>query len=241
MESTWRICVVVPVYNHGLTVRDVVRGARQAFDVIAVNDGSTDATAAVLAAEKDIVVVTLKTNEGKAAALTRGFGEARELGFTHAITIDADGQHPVDALDTFAALSRRFPKACIIGVRNLRVERAPLLRRVSNAMSNLFFKLETGLSLRDTQCGFRVYPLERIAALPVRSAKYAYELEVMVRAAWAGMELIPCAVRTDYSAPTSRLSHFHPLHDFFRVARIHLQLSWERLLPGRAMHEKPKC
>jgi len=249
MDPTPRICVVIPAYNHGLTVREVVRGARRHFEVIVVDDGSTDSTATVLAAERGITVATLTPNQGKAAALINGFAKARQRGFTHAITIDADGQHPVDALPQFAEMCRRHPRACIIGVRDLRVERAPILRRASNALSNLFFRLETGLPLRDTQCGYRVYPLDRIAGLPVRAKRYAYELEIIVRAAWAGMELVPCAVRSDYSAPTSRLSHFHPLRDFARVARVHLQLTCERLarklspaqqLPGseRAPHPK---
>lgn len=233
MQAAWRICVVVPVYNHQLTIREVIRGARENYEVIVVNDGSTDGTGAVLAAEKDVVILTLDANRGKAAALTAGFRKARELGFTHAITIDADGQHPVGALDEFARLSRRFPQACIIGVRDLGVEHAPLLRRFSNTLSNIFFRIETGVPLCDTQCGYRVYPLERIQKLAVQSDKYAYELEVMVRAAWAGIELIPCAVRTDYSAPTSRLSHFHPLRDFGRVAQVHLRLTWARLRAGR--------
>ena len=120
-----RLCVVVPVFNHGHTVQQVVREAKSRFPVIVVNDGSTDETPSILAAETGITVVTLPSNQGKAAALCAGFDRAEELGFTHAITIDADGQHSTAELDAFAAACRREPEAFIIGVRDLKKEGAP--------------------------------------------------------------------------------------------------------------------
>src|SRR5437867_4221175 len=107
MESEPRICVVVPVYNHCLTIQQVVRGAKATLSVIVVDDGSTDQTAEVLAAESGITLLTLAQNQGKAAALKAGFAKAEAMGFTHAVTIDADGQHPVEALGNFAAACRK--------------------------------------------------------------------------------------------------------------------------------------
>jgi uncharacterized protein (DUF2062 family) len=203
----------------------VVEGAKRQFPVIVVDDGSTDQTPAILAEEKDITVVTLPQNRGKAAALKAGFAKAEALGFTHAITMDADGQHPVGALPDFARACRNNAAALIIGVRDIKAAGAPLLRRVSNALSTFWFKFETGGRLDDTQCGFRVYPLKRTGPLAVRSSHYAYELEVMVKAAWAGIPLIAQPVQVDYAGRTSRLSHFHPWKDFIRVARVHSRLS----------------
>ncbi len=225
MDAKPRICVVVPVYNHGLTVRAVVAGAKTHFPVIVVNDGSTDRTRSALAEEPGIVRIDFPKNRGKAAALTAGFEKAIELGFTHAITIDADGQHPVAALPSFADACRSHPEAFIIGVRDLKAEGAPRARRWSNALSTFWFKFETGSNLSDTQCGYRVYPLRELQNLTVGSDRYAYELEVMAKAAWAGIPLIACMVRTDYAAPTSKLSHFDPVRDFWRIARLHSRLS----------------
>ena len=220
------------MYNHGLTVQRVVRAAKLAFPVIVVNDGSTDQTAGTLAQEEGICVVTLAENCGKAAALQAGFAKAEEMGFTHAITLDADGQHPVEALPAFAAACRRNPQAFIIGVRDLKAAEAPRRRRFSNALSTLCFKFETGVNLEDTQCGYRVYPLAAARSLRVRANRYAFELEMMVRAAWAGIPLVPLPVQADYAALTSRLSHFHPWRDFVRGARVHLRLAaqapWKR-------------
>ena len=220
-----RICVVIPVFNHGLTIQRVVRGARAHFPLIVVNDGSTDDTPALLAQETHLTVVALPANRGKAAALKAGFVRARELSFTHAITLDADGQHPTEAIPAFAAACHGQPDALIVGVRDLRQAGAPFARRATNALSNFWFRVETGVRLADTQCGYRCYPLEAVGELRVKSERYAYELEVLVRAAWAGLPLVPVPVQADYGAPTSRLSHIHPLRDFTAISWLHSRLS----------------
>jgi glycosyltransferase involved in cell wall biosynthesis/uncharacterized protein (DUF2062 family) len=222
-----RICAVIPVYNHGLTVRQVVEGAKSFLPVIAVNDGSTDGTATALAQVTGITVVTLRSNQGKAAAIQAGFARAVDLGFTHAVTLDADGQHPTAALPKFIGACQRQPEALIIGVRNLRKEGAPWSRRFSNGLSTFWFKVETGVRLTDTQCGFRVYPLAAVFRLRVRSRRYAWELEVMVQAAWAGVPLVAQPVASDYHAPTSRLSHFRPGRDMAEISLVHSRLGFQ--------------
>jgi glycosyltransferase involved in cell wall biosynthesis len=224
-----RICVVIPVFNHGLTVQSVVRGAKAVLPVIVVNDGSTDATTAALAAETGITMVTLPRNLGKASALRAGFASAEELGFTHAITIDADGQHSTSGLADFASACRRQPEALIIGVRDFKKAGAPLVRRMTNELSTFWFKFETGLPLADTQCGYRCYPMAALRPLRVTSGRYAYELELLVKAAWAGVPLVAQAVEADYAAPTSRLSHFRPWRDMMEMSWLHLTLSLQAL------------
>jgi uncharacterized protein (DUF2062 family) len=230
MSGGPRICVVIPVYNHGLTVQSVVRGAKAILPVIAVNDGSTDATPAVLEAERAISIVTLPRNQGKGAALRAGFARAEELGFTHAITIDADGQHPASALADFAAACRRQPQAFIIGVRDLAKAGAPFARRATNRLSTFWFKFETGVRLADTQCGYRCHPLEALRPLRVTSGRYAYELEILVKASWSGVPLVAQAVEADYAAPTSRLSHFRPWRDLAEISWLHSKLSLQACL-----------
>ena len=224
MIDSPRICVVIPVYNHGLTVQSVVRGAKATLPVIVINDGSTDATPAVLEAEREIFLITLPRNQGKAAALRAGFARAEELGFTHAIAMDADGQHPVSALVDFAAACRRQPQAFIIGVRDLAGAGAPFARRATNSLSTFWFKVETGVRLADTQCGCRCYPLAALRPLRVSSGRYAFELEIMVKAAWAGIPLVALPVEADYAAPTSRLSHFRPWRDMAEISWLHSRL-----------------
>jgi uncharacterized protein (DUF2062 family) len=223
MADAPRICVVVPVYNHALTVGRVVREARASFPVIAVNDGSTDETGRVLAELPEINVITLPQNQGKGAALQAGFAEAAKRGFTHAITIDADGQHSTAALPEFAAACRLHPEVLITGARDLVKEGASWPRRFTNDLSTFWFKVETGVPLTDTQCGYRCYPLGSVNRLCVKARRYAYELEVLVKAAWAGIPLLARPVSADYTAPTSRLSHFNPWSDMMQMSRLH---SW---------------
>jgi uncharacterized protein (DUF2062 family) len=220
-----RICVVIPVYNHGLTVQRVVRDALAAFPVIAVNDGSTDETPAMLAAEPGLTVITLPRNQGKGAALRAGFAKAAALGFTHVITMDADGQHPTQALAGFAAACQREPGAFIVGVRDLKQARAPWARRATNALSNFWFRFETGVRLADTQCGYRAYPLAAVGQLRLTAERYAFEVEILVKAAWAAIPLLPQPVEADYAAPTSRLSHFHPWRDMAAMSWLHSRLA----------------
>ncbi len=227
MTQEPRICVLVPVYNHALTVGQVARAARRYYPVVVVDDGSTDGTAAVLAADPECEVVTLPLNQGKGAALEAGFARAAELGFTHAITIDADGQHPVNEIPLLAEACRRQPEAMIIGVRDLKAAGAPFPRRFSNGLSTFWFRRETGVPLTDTQCGFRCYPIESTRKLRIRSPRYAWELEIMVRAAWAGIPLVAQPVGVDYAAPTSRMSHFDPWRDFLQISRLHSRLAMQ--------------
>jgi uncharacterized protein (DUF2062 family) len=225
MPGEPNICIVIPVFNHSLTVGRVAREARDYFPVIVVNDGCTDDTGKVLAAESGISVITLPRNQGKGAALRAGFAEAERRGFTHAITIDADGQHATRELPAFASASRRQPEAFVIGVRDLVKENAPRGRRITNNISTFWLKVETGVALADTQCGYRSYPLKTINRLRLKSQRYAYELEVMVKAAWAGIPLLAQPVSADYAAATSRLSHFHPWRDMARISLLHSRLS----------------
>ncbi len=242
------LCVVIPVFNHALTVGRVVREARAYFPVIAVNDGCTDGTGGILAAETGITVVTLPRNQGKGAALRAGFAAAEKLGFTHAITIDADGQHAAGELPLLADASRRQPDALIVGVRDLVQANAPRGRRLTNDLSTFWFKMQTGVPLTDTQCGYRSYPLRAIARLRVTSQRYAYELEVMVKAAWAGLSLAAQPVTADYAAATSRLSHFHPWRDLARISLLHSRLAtaafcvparWRKLAATGGLHGLP--
>jgi len=225
MSPEPNICIVIPVYNHCLTVGKVVSRAKDFIPVIVVNDGSTDDTARILALEPGTEVITLPQNQGKGAALRAGFAEAERLGFTHAITIDADGQHSANELPLFIAACRAQPEAFVIGVRDLVKENAPRGRRITNDISTFWFKVETGIRLRDTQCGFRCYPLKAINRLRIKTGRYAYELEVMVKAAWAGIPIVAQPVSADYAAATSRMSHFDPWRDMIRISHLHSRLS----------------
>ena len=219
-----RFCAVIPVFDHADTAVEVARAAAAMLPTIVVDDGSSDGVSEKLAPLRGVEIIRHERNLGKGAALRTGFARAAEAGFTHAITIDADGQHSPEDIPRFMEASRAAPEAIIAGVRDLARDRAPFGRRLANAFSNFWFRVETGLKLKDTQCGFRCYPLHLVRRLRTKRERYAYELEVLVRAAWAGIAITQLPIAADYERPGSRKSHFHPLLDFLRISRLNFCL-----------------
>ena len=215
--------------NHGVPPSDGGSGRAAATPTPSEAQGrrnlSVTEAGSFLQSNTGAIVVTLPRNQGKGAALRAGFAEAVRRGFTHAITIDADGQHSPDELPLFIAASRKQPEAFVIGVRDLVRENAPRGRRITNDISSFWFRVETGIRLPDTQCGFRCYPLDSISRLRLKTERYAYELEIMVKAAWAGIPIVAQPVSADYAAATSRMSHFDPWRDMLRISHLHSRLS----------------
>ncbi len=219
-----RPCVLIPVYNHASTLPAVVEAAAAQLPVIVVDDGSTDGAADWLKTRGDIRWTAHERNRGKGEALRTGFRLAAEAGFTHAITIDADGQHLPKDIPAFVQLCRERPEAVLVGVRDFAAAGAPSDRHAANRVSNFWFYAITGARLGDTQCGFRCYPLELVNSLITRAGRYGYELELLVRAAWAGRPLLPTPVGVLYSEQTVRGSHFRPVVDVLRIARLNARL-----------------
>ena len=219
------ICVIIPTYNNAGTVADVVSRA-QAFcqDVFVVLDGCTDDTLTRLEAlpEKPRCIV-IGRNKGKGNALKEGFRHAREAGFAYAITLDADGQHYPEDIPLFLEANRRNPGALIVGRRQgLKDAVRSKGSRFANAFSNFWFFLQTFIPLKDTQTGYRLYPLKRIWG-PF-SARYEAELALLVFSAWRGVPLVSQDVRVYYPQREERVSHFRPIADFARITLLNVFL-----------------
>jgi uncharacterized protein (DUF2062 family) len=217
-------CILIPCYNHSTTVAAVVADAQKFAPVIVVDDGSTLPLPTLPGAE----LVKLEKNVGKGAALRAGFQRAMELGYTHAITMDADGQHYAEDLPKFLEAIQAQPESFIVGVRDLAAAGCPGHRQNSNAVSSFWFRVETGVRLKDTQCGFRGYPLALVKKLFIKSQRYAYELEFMVRAAWVGTAVVALPVKCTYHDGI-RSSHFRPVVDLWRITSMNIKLvlqSW---------------
>ena len=144
-------CVILPVFNHAASLAMVARGALAHCPVIIVDDGSTDRPPAL----DGVTLIRFEHNRGKAAALQAGFAKAGKLGYTHAITMDADGQHFAEDVPKFLTEASRQPAALLVGVRDFSAAGAPARRRRANSFSNFWFWAATGVRLDDTQCGFR--------------------------------------------------------------------------------------
>ena len=225
-----KVCVVMPTYNNGGTLRDVVEHTLSyCADVIVVNDGCTDNSAEILASFGErITVVDYGRNRGKGYALKQGFNKAKAMGFAYALTIDSDGQHFPEDIPLFVEALEQHPGALIVGSRNLNQENMPGGNTFANKFSNFCFKVQTCISLPDTQTGFRLYPLHHLPR--IFSARYEAELALLVFSAWRGIDLVPIQVKVCY--PEDRVTHFRPFWDFFRISVLNTVLCVVALVYG---------
>lgn len=228
------ICVVIPTFNNAATLAAVVSDVLTYTDsVIVVNDGSTDATADILDSFGNrIHTVTLTRNSGKGSALKAGFREARRLGFRTAITIDSDGQHLASDIPAFVKVIVERPGAIIIGERDLSGVDINGKSSFANKFSNFWFNLQTGKRLRDTQTGYRAYPLERLYGLGILTSRYEAELELLVFASWNGVEIHSIPINVYYPPQSERVSHFRPGLDFTRISILNTFLCAGAILYG---------
>ncbi|MDR2237660.1 MAG: DUF2062 domain-containing protein [Chryseobacterium sp.] len=216
--SEKKICVLIPTYNNEKTLKRVIDGVLEYTDrIIAVNDGSTDSTAQILAQYPTITVITLAENKGKGNGLKTGFRKAQELGYHYAITIDSDGQHYPDDIPVFVeALLRENEDVLLIGNRNMSQDGIPKKSSFGNRFSNFWFWFETGIKLEDTQSGYRLYPLLKIPK-KYFTPKFEFEIEIIVRTAWRHVAVKNVPVKVLYD-PAERVSHFRPFKDFTRIS-----------------------
>lgn len=229
--------VLIPCYNHPATVAAVAQAALAHCPVIVVDDGSTLA----LPELPGCTILRLAQNRGKAAALRAGFQHALTLGATHAITMDADGQHFAEDLPKFLAAVQAQPEALIVGVRDFYAAGAPAGRRRSNAVSTFWYRVETGVRLGDTQCGFRGYPLALTQRLQIGSERYAFELEFLVRAAWIGTPIVPMPVKCSYRPEQLRHSHFRPVADLAQITLMNIGLVLQSWFVPRSLRVAWSC
>lgn len=219
-------CVVVmPTYNNAGTIAQVIDDVKKySDDVIVVNDGSTDETASILSSIKDIKVIDYPKNKGKGYALKLGLAKAYEWGYRYAITIDSDGQHYADDIPVFIEKIEEKPDSLLIGARNLTADNMPSKNTFANKFSNFWYKVETGEKLSDTQSGFRLYPLNKLQKIHFLTRRYEFEVEIIVRAAWRGVNVENVPIKVYYPPVEERVSHFRPLQDFTRISILNTVL-----------------
>jgi glycosyltransferase involved in cell wall biosynthesis len=230
---SFRPCVLIPTYDNPATVRGVVEAARaHLFDVVLVDDGSGAEGRAVCDAIARDGLAHLERrahNGGKGAAVKTGFAAARRLGFSHAVQIDADGQHDASDIARFIAEARAHPDALILG-RPIFDETQPRARALARKLSVFWARVETGGPvIADPLCGFRVYPLEAALAADARGDHMEFDLEIPVRMAWAGTPVRNLPTRVRYlRREEGGVSHFQLGRDNARISWLHTRLVLER-------------
>lgn len=222
-------CAIVPVYNHGEVLPAVLAALQaQGLPVIVVDDGSDPATRTVIdtQAERDgLEVVTLSPNQGKGAAVLAGITRANDTGYSHALQVDADGQHDLEAVPSLLALAREQPDALISGCPQYD-HSVPWVRFYGRYLTHGLVWLEAlSRSLRDSMCGFRVYPVAPTLRLARRvriGRRMDFDTDIMVRLYRAGTPSIFLPIRVRY--PEAGRSHFRMVRDNARMAWLHLRL-----------------
>jgi glycosyltransferase involved in cell wall biosynthesis len=222
------ILVVIPAYNHSASLPQVVDSARlYCPNILVVDDGSTQA----LPALPEIDIVHHQVNLGKGCAILTAARWASERDFTHIITMDADGQHnPADLLK-FIAASKASPYAIIVGARDFTKKNVPSSSKFGRAFSNFWLKVQTGISLDDVQSGFRAYPLAVLTQLRFTEKRYSFEVEVLVRAAWAGFPLVSINIDVFYPPKEKRISHFAAGKDNILISWLNTRLTLRSMFP----------
>ncbi|AEH01939.1 DUF2062 domain-containing protein [Lacinutrix sp. 5H-3-7-4] len=216
------ICVLIPTYNNAATLKRVIDGVLEYTDnLLIVNDGSTDATPQILENYTTVKQLHIPENKGKGNALREGFTKAESLGYTFAITIDSDGQHyPNDLHNFITGLENAAnDNVIIVGARNMEQANIPGKSSFGHKFSNFWYWFETGIKLTDTQSGYRLYNLKAVNALNLVTNKFEYEIEIIVKAAWKGIDVFNVPVKVLYDKD-ERVSHFRPFRDFTRVSII---------------------
>ena len=224
-------CIVIPNYNHTVVI-DKLLGSLAEFQlpVIMINDGSdADSSAFMQALAERYSYVTLVShpyNQGKGAAVQTGLKQADSMGFTHAIQVDADGQHDITDINQLVALSQAQPNQLISG-RPIYNESVPKHRYYARYLTHVWVWIETlSFDIKDTMCGFRVYPLAETLGLLAKHGTLghymAFDTEIMVRLYWDGVETTFLPTKVNY--PENGVSHFRLWEDNVAISWMHTRL-----------------
>ena len=226
--------VIIPVYNHELAIGAVVDQVRaHGLPILLVDDGSKPSCAAVLdglVKPPDVLLLRRAKNGGKGAAVISGLQEASRLGFSHAVQIDADGQHALGDLPKFLVQATAHPDALITG-QPMYDASVPKGRLYGRYLTHIWVWINTlSLAIKDSMCGFRVYPLARTlsALVPSIGQRMDFDPEIAVRLVWSGAEVINLPTHVTY--PTDGVSHFDVLWDNVRISGMHTRLFFGMLL-----------
>ena len=228
-------CAVIPVYNHETAVPAVVDALLAAgLPCVLVDDASSPACAAVLehlALGDNIFLIRLAVNQGKGGAVMAGLREASRLGFTHALQVDADGQHDLRDVATFMQVSQQNPEALICGYPQYDAS-VPKGRLYARYLTHVWVWINSlSLQIPDSMCGFRVYPLAPTLAL-INSVKLGkrmdFDPEILVRLAWRNQPMRWLPTKVHY--PLDGLSHFRLFHDNALISGMHTKLFFGMLL-----------
>ncbi|MFA0438696.1 glycosyltransferase [Vibrio sp. 10N.222.51.C12] len=233
-------CFVIPCFNHGSTVADVLNALKGfSYPVLIVDDGSEQSTKDALAvllktaheqalsndSHSKLHLITLEQNQGKGGAVMAGIRHAKDLGFSHAIQIDSDGQHDLASLPALIAASQQHPDVLISG-KPVYDDSVPKSRLYGRYATHIWVWIETlSFDIKDSMCGFRAYPVSRTVAVLNKyriGSRMDFDIEILVRMYWEGHDIQFVDTRVIY--PEGGISHFDALWDNVKISKMHTKL-----------------
>jgi glycosyltransferase involved in cell wall biosynthesis len=211
-----RVCALIPAFNEASHIAGVVEGARQHVEsVIVIDDGSSDGTAE-LARNAGAFCIESPANRGKAAALRSGFTHARAQDFSHAITLDGDGQHLPQDIPALLRVAQETEADLVIGARCFDRALMPRARYYSNTIGSRWASALVGREIKDSQSGFRLFRLETLNRAKLRSQRYEFEMESLIKLGRAGCIIAHAPIHMVYDNGQSR-SKMKPVRDTVRI------------------------
>ena len=230
------ICALIPFYNHPDAIGYVVNRL-SAFNlhIIIVDDGSDERSKLSLKpllSLPNVTVVTREINGGKGAAVIAGMREALNRGYVYSLQVDADGQHDLEKIPELLKLSNQYPGRIISGMP-VYDDSVPTNRRLWRYATHILVWIHTlSFEIRDSMCGFRIYPLEKtlnvINSMNNFGQRMDFDIEILVRSFWADLHIVQLPVSVRY--PIDGVSHFQLFNDNFLIAKLHIRLFFGMLL-----------
>ncbi|MBM3250209.1 MAG: glycosyltransferase family 2 protein [Candidatus Omnitrophica bacterium] len=218
-----RTCIIIPTYNESREISGIVRSIRQyGLDCLVVDDGSEDNTAKI-ARESGALLIESTQNEGKGASLIKGFDYALSNGYDAVVTMDGDGQHLPEEINSFLRLAEASDSAILIGNRMHKTRNMPLVRVATNKFMSWLISGVAGQNIPDTQCGFRLIKKEVLQKVRLSTAKYETESELLIKASRQGFKIESVPIKSVYVGEISRI---HPVLDSLRFIRFIIGQLW---------------
>lgn len=223
-DHSFAPCIVVPVYRHAAKFAAFSKLLPEGLPVIVVDDGNREEESSILQS-LGYPMVRLSRNQGKGGATLAGLRKARDYGYSHALQIDADGQHDVSDIPKYLSIAADNPRALVSGCP-LYDANAPKANVYGRKITNFWVWVETGCrDIRDAMCGFRVYPLGPMAPLlnkGILFKRMGGDIEILVRAHWQGIKIITLDTKVAY--PEDGFSNFSMIKDNIRFFGLHTML-----------------
>ena len=217
-----KIAVIVPTYENYNTIKSVVEDIlNHNYFAIVVDDGSKKELKSLLFEDENLLVLRHETNRGKGAAITTGTKKAKELGYNFVATMDGDGQHLASQIKHLVDAYEK--DEIIIGARNFEISNVPNGSKFGRWFSNFWATWDTGYEIKDSLSGFRIYPVS-ILELPIKTSRFDWEMEVIVRHADAGKKIKEVIVECYYPTAEERVSHFRKFWDTAAIVWVHVQI-----------------